>query len=95
MLGRRFQAPSLQLRRKYPLQVEPAAEPTSVRWENLDTPATSRLLRRSCTNVLATCLVLATLLFVIFCQVKRDVRALRCVGHRPVTGTGQALGISC
>lgn len=47
-----------------------------MRWENLDTPPASRFLRRSVTNMLATMLILVTLLFLILCQTKRDVRHL-------------------
>ena len=74
-LGRRVQANALKMRRKHALQVEPAAEPDMVRWQHLDTPWWSRFLRRSCTNVVVFLFILATLLSIVYCQVKRDVRA--------------------
>ncbi|KDO26761.1 hypothetical protein SPRG_20566 [Saprolegnia parasitica CBS 223.65] len=55
---RLWQPKDLRFRGQFAIIVEPAPEPSNIIWENLETSATSRFLRRSLTNILTFLLLL-------------------------------------
>ncbi|EQC39055.1 hypothetical protein SDRG_03263 [Saprolegnia diclina VS20] len=53
-----WQPKALRFRGQFAIVVEPAPEPSNIIWENLETSASSRFIRRSLTNVLTFLLLL-------------------------------------